>query len=93
MAKYQPSEEREAENIVDRVVPRLAHSNSAVVLSAVKIVMRYLDIIKNSDTVARFCRKLSPPLVTLCQSSQHEIQCVLCLCHIVQVPLTLAVPL
>ena len=43
-------------------------------LVPVKIVMRYLEIISNKETVSRFCRKLSPPLVTLSQSPQSEIQ-------------------
>ncbi len=34
---------REAENIIERVVPRLQHANSAVVLSAVKVVMKYME--------------------------------------------------
>merc|ERR1719163_159624 len=74
LAKFTPGDAAQAENIIERVLPRLKHSNSAVVLSAVKIVMRYLEIISNKETVSRFCRKLSPPLVTLSQSPQSEIQ-------------------
>lgn len=74
LARYTPSEEREAESIVERVLPRLAHQNAAVVLSAVKIVMRYMELMTNEETVKGFERKLSPPLVTLSQSSAPEIQ-------------------
>ena len=42
LAKYDPVDSREAEQMIDRVLPRLAHQNAAVVLSAVKIVMKYV---------------------------------------------------
>ena len=37
MAGYQPKDERDAQSIIERVTPRLAHANAAVVLSAVKV--------------------------------------------------------
>ena len=37
IANYTPKDEREAQSICERVTPRLAHANSAVVLSAVKV--------------------------------------------------------
>ncbi len=37
IAKMQIKEAKDAESIVERVVPRLQHANSAVVLSAVKV--------------------------------------------------------
>ena len=37
LASYQPTDEREAQNICERVTPRLSHANAAVVLSAVKV--------------------------------------------------------
>ena len=39
LAQYSPSNAREAEGIIERVTPRLQHANSAVVLSAVKVIM------------------------------------------------------
>ena len=74
LARYVPSDTREAENIVERVTPRLVHQNPAVVLSAVKVVMMYLESITNAETVANFCRKLAPPLITLAQATQPEVQ-------------------
>ena len=73
IAKYSPSEPTEAENIIDRVVPRLAHGNSAVVLSAIKVVMKFLDFVTNPETIRNICRKLTPSLVSLI-SSEPEIQ-------------------
>jgi vesicle coat complex subunit len=37
LSKYKSKDGRDAENIVDRVTPRLQHANCAVVLSAVKV--------------------------------------------------------
>ena len=55
-------------------MPRLVHQNPAVVLSAVKIVMMYMEAIANAETVAAFGRKLAPPLITLGQAAQPEVQ-------------------
>jgi AP-1 complex subunit beta-1 len=74
LARYTPSDSREAENIIDRVTPRLVHQNVAVVLSAVKIIMIYMDGIQSAENIANFCRKLAPPLITLAQASQPEVQ-------------------
>ena len=37
VATYEPRDERDATSILERVTPRLAHANAAVVLSAVKV--------------------------------------------------------
>ena len=36
ISNYAPKDEREAQSICERITPRLAHANAAVVLSAVK---------------------------------------------------------
>ena len=38
LANYIPKDEQEAQNICERVTPRLSHANAAVVLSAVKVM-------------------------------------------------------
>ena len=37
VSNYTPKDDREAQSICERITPRLAHANSAVVLSAVKV--------------------------------------------------------
>jgi len=37
VSTYDPVDEREAQSIIERVTPRLAHANASVVLSAVKV--------------------------------------------------------
>merc|ERR1719385_648077 len=63
----------QARDICDRVVPQLAHANSAVVMAAVKVVVKFLDILPKKEDVERYCKKLAPPLVTLL-SAPPEIQ-------------------
>merc|ERR1740123_1369049 len=64
---------QQACDICDRVVPQLAHANSAVVMAAVKVVVKFLDILPKKEDVDKHCKKLAPPLVTLL-SSPPEIQ-------------------
>ena len=37
LSSYNPKDDREAQSICERITPRLAHANAAVVLSAVKV--------------------------------------------------------
>lgn len=73
LSKYVPDSNSEAEGIIERVSPRLQHANSAVVMSAVKVILRYLDEVTNQDTLRIYIKKLAPPLVTLL-NSEPEIQ-------------------
>ena len=74
MANYSPKDEREAQSICERVTPRLAHANAAVVLSAVKVLMKFMEMMDaSSDFVTTLTKKLAPPLVTLL-SSEPEVQ-------------------
>lgn len=72
LSKYIPTP-NEAEDIIERVSPRLQHANSAVVMSAIKLVINYLPLVQNEETRANLQRKLAPPLVTLL-SAEPEIQ-------------------
>mmetsp|Transcript_26828 Transcript_26828/g.56646 ORF Transcript_26828/g.56646 Transcript_26828/m.56646 type:complete len:921 (-) Transcript_26828:229-2991(-) len=77
LAKYTPAEPREAEGIIERVTPRLQHANSAVVMSAVKVILSYMGVMggnaANAEGLRALTRKLAPPLVTLL-NSEPEIQ-------------------
>ncbi|EGF80913.1 hypothetical protein BATDEDRAFT_87982 [Batrachochytrium dendrobatidis JAM81] len=73
LATYRPRDVREASDIIERVIPRLQHVNSSVVLSAVKTLMIYLGYNFSEELDKTIIRKLAPPLVTLL-SSQPEIQ-------------------
>jgi vesicle coat complex subunit len=75
LADYVPVDEKEAENIVERVIPRLQHANASVVLSAVKVFMVYINqkYITSDETIQHIIKKMTPPLVTLV-SDHSEIQ-------------------
>lgn len=73
LARYTPSA-KDAEEIVERVAPRLKHANSAVALSAVKVIMKYLDIIRDDNLKQVVLAKLQPPLITLLSEQRPEIQ-------------------
>ncbi|KAJ1732562.1 beta-adaptin [Coemansia sp. Benny D160-2] len=73
LADYTPKDEKEAENICERVLPRLQHANGSVVLTTVRLLLRYESFVRRADLLARFSKKMVPPLVTLL-SSEPEIQ-------------------
>ena len=74
LSNYAPKDEREAQSICERITPRLAHANAAVVLSAVRVLMKYMEMMaQDADFVNNLSKKLAPPLVTLL-SSEPEVQ-------------------
>jgi len=73
VAEYAPQDAREAQSICERVTPRLSHANAAVVLSTIKVLMRFMELIPDVEFKANLLKKLAPPLVTLL-SSEPEVQ-------------------
>jgi AP-1 complex subunit beta-1 len=61
------------EETIQRIIPNLAHQNPALVLSAAKVVIRFMDTIDSVDRVRSICRKLAPPLISL-MNNEPEIQ-------------------
>lgn len=72
LANYHPRDARQAENICDKVTPRLNHANSAVVLGAVKVLMKFMDFLETNE-MKNLMKKMAPPLITLL-SKEPEIQ-------------------
>ena len=64
LAKHIPAFGREAEGIIERVTPQLQHANSAVVMSAGKVILCYFELMgsANSDSIRHLARKLALPL-------------------------------
>ncbi|CAI2173098.1 1578_t:CDS:10 [Funneliformis geosporum] len=73
LGDYRPADSKEAEHIVERVIPQFQHVNGSVVLSAIKVIMIYMRIIKNDEMIRQLVRKMAPPLVTLLASAP-EVQ-------------------
>lgn len=62
---YVPQETSEALLLAERIAPRLSHSNSAVVLTCIRVILYLMNYISGEKQISALCRKLSPPLVTL----------------------------
>lgn len=71
LAEYKPADTAEARNICERVLPRLQHANASVVLSAVRVLLIYMDLINSDELQKQIVKKLAPPLVTLLSSSSE----------------------
>ena len=51
LAKYTPAFGCEAEGIIERVMPRLHHANSAVVMFAAKVILSYMELMVSANSV------------------------------------------
>ena len=47
ISTYDTSDNKESENIIERVLPMLTHNNPAVILSAVKTVLKFMENLTN----------------------------------------------
>lgn len=65
LMSYVPQESGEALMLAERIAPRLSHSNSAVVLTCIRVILYLMNYIADAKQISNLCRKLSPPLVTL----------------------------
>src|SRR5271156_1606890 len=62
---YVPQESSEALLLAERITPRLSHTNSAVVLTCIRVILYLMNYIADDAQITQLSRKLSPPLVTL----------------------------
>lgn len=73
LATYSPTSASDADGIIERVAPRLQHANSAVVMSATKVILRLMDELTDEERLKVITKKLAPPLVSLL-NSEPEMQ-------------------
>ena len=73
ISRYSPTKQDEINEIIERVIPYVSHSNAGVALSVIKILIKLLDKVENPETIRSVCKKITPSLVTLL-SSEPEIQ-------------------
>ena len=73
LADNVPAQMKDVDETIQRVIPNLAHSNCAVVLSATKVILKYMDFVQGLDKIRSICRKLAPPLISL-MGGDPEIQ-------------------
>ena len=72
ISSYDTSDSKESENIIERVLPMLTHNNPAVILSAVKTVLKFMNNVSTQELNKGIVKKLSAPLITLL-STEAEI--------------------
>lgn len=68
-----PDDPTDAELLADRISPRLQHSNSSVVVAAVRLILYLSNFVKKPEVMQNLLRKCGPPLVTLLHN-KPEIQ-------------------
>jgi AP-1 complex subunit beta-1 len=75
LATYDPPNSKAAEMILEGgVIVRMCSSNhSAVILSAIKVVMKFMERIPDPAICRSYCKKMTPPLITLL-GAEPEIQ-------------------
>ena len=65
LSGYIPRNPNEAEGIMERVSSKLAHTNSAVALSAIRLILRYMDYLSHPESIRAYNNKISAPLITM----------------------------
>jgi AP-2 complex subunit beta-1 len=73
MMSYVPQDSGDALLLAERIAPRLSHTNSAVVLTCIRVILYLMNYIADEKQISSLSRKLSPPLVTLL-SKGPEVQ-------------------
>ncbi|CAN8063503.1 unnamed protein product [Agarophyton chilense] len=73
IASYKPATSEEADRMVERIVPRLQHTNPAVVLAAVKIIVELMPMLDSQEKRDFLVKKMSAPLISLL-TVQPELQ-------------------
>lgn len=59
IVKYVTNNQKDTELIMERVAPRLSHTNAGVVLSTAKVLMKFMDYLTNPDLIRKMSRKLT----------------------------------
>ena len=68
LVNYKKKKTKYAEMIIEASIPLFNHINSAVIMSAVKVVLKYLDHIDEEKKVENFSKKISLCLLSLMDS-------------------------
>ena len=73
---YNPKKSVHAEEVIESVLPRLSHVNQSVAMSAIKIILKFMDLIDDINKVKNYCKKLTNSIMSVLMS-YPEIQYVL----------------
>ncbi|OII76433.1 AP-2 complex beta subunit protein [Cryptosporidium andersoni] len=78
ISEWQVNSEEESKSILERITSRLSHVNPAVVLAAIRAVLKLIsNINKKDEIIINTMKKLKPPLITLLTTSLPEVQYVI----------------
>ena len=73
---YNPKKSSHAEEVIEGVMPRLSHVNQSVVMSTIKVILKFMDSIDDIDKIKTYCKKLTNSIMSIL-ISYPEIQYVL----------------
>jgi vesicle coat complex subunit len=73
ISNFKPTSSDMAERVIVRIKGFTRHRNPGVNLSAIRVIIKYLDFVEDSETVRSFCKGIRPCLITLL-SAEPEIQ-------------------
>ena len=68
LMNYKKTKAQKSEMIIEAVVPLFNHINPAVIMSAIKVVLKFLDYIEDEKKVQNYSKKLSLCLISLMDS-------------------------
>lgn len=75
IVKLRPKQGKQIEAILQGVLPRLSHNNPSVVMGAVKIITKFIDLV-SEDNKKTYMNKVTKSIMTL-MNSEYEIQYVI----------------
>lgn len=74
LPNYNPKDGREAQNIWERVTPRQSHANPVVVLSAVKVLRKFPELLPNDSDYYNVVSSRRWPLHLSLLSGEPDMQ-------------------
>lgn len=61
---FQPTDSKQAELLVERMTPRLQHSNPAVIMSLVRVMLHLINFIDSQKVIEVILGRVEAPLST-----------------------------
>ena len=62
---YNPKKSSHAEEVIEGVMPRLSHVNQSVVMSTIKVILKFMDNIDNIEKIKSYCKKLTNSIMSI----------------------------
>jgi len=74
LLSFVPQTPQDAEMLAERISVRLQHANSAVVLTAIKVLLYVMNYMDNKRVIDYLCKKMGPPLGMLLYILVHVLK-------------------